>query len=103
MLCCDFFMFIVKQGVPSDEELEWLSHQLENWEKLGRRLKIEEATLTAFYDDYKKKRQRIYKMLLHWKQKNGSAATYTVLRDALCHEFVNRTDLAEKLCCQQHE
>ena len=68
-------MFIVKQGVPSDEELEGLSHQLENWEELGRRLKIEEATLTAFYDDYRKKRQRIYKMLLHWKQKNGSAAT----------------------------
>ena len=103
MLCYDFFMFIVKQGVPSDEELEGLSHQLENWEELGRRLEIEEATLTAFYDDYRKKRQRIYKMLLHWKQKNGSAATYTVLRDALCHEFVNRTDLAEKLCCKQHE
>ena len=24
MLCCDVFMFVVKQGVPSDEELEWL-------------------------------------------------------------------------------
>ena len=96
-------MFIVKQGVPSDKELEGLSRQLENWEELGRRLEIEKATLSAFDDDYKKKRQKIYKMLLHWKQKNGSAATYTVLSDALCHEFVNRTDLAEKLCYQQHE
>ena len=103
MLFCDVFMFLVKQGVPSDEDLEWLSNKLENWEELGRRLGIDDATLTAFDDDYKKKRPRIYKMLLHWKQKNGSAATYTVLRDALCHEFVNRTDLAEKLCCQQHE
>ena len=51
-----FFMFLVKQGVPSDEELEWLSHQLENWEELGRRLKIEQATLTAFDDDYGRKR-----------------------------------------------
>ena len=90
-------MFLVNQGVPSDEELLWLSRQLEYWEELGRRLKIEEATLVTFYDDYKKKRQRIYKMLLHWKQKNGSAATYTVLRDALCHEFVNRRDLAGRL------
>ena len=103
MLFCDVFMLLVKQGVPSDEDLEWLSHQLENWEELGRRLEIEEATLTAFDDDYKKKRKKIYKMLLHWKQKDGSAATYKVLHDALCHEFVKRTDLAEKLCCQQHE
>ena len=103
MLFCDVFMLLVKQGVPSDEDLEWLSHQLENWQELGRRLEIEEATLTAFDDDYKKKRKKIYKMLLHWKQKDGSAATYKVLHDALCHEFVKRTDLAEKLCCQQHE
>ena len=97
------YFFLVKQGVPSDEELEWLSHQLENWEELGRRLEIEEATLTAFDDDYRKKRQKIYKMLRHWKKKDGSDATYTVLDDALCYQFVNRTDLAEKLCRQQHE
>ena len=24
MLCCDVFMFVVKQGVPTDEDLEWL-------------------------------------------------------------------------------
>ena len=36
-------------------------------------------------------------MLLHWKGRNGSAATYTVLHDALCHPLVNRTDLAEQL------
>ena len=24
MLCCDVFMFFAKQGVPSDEDLEWL-------------------------------------------------------------------------------
>ena len=103
MLFCDVFMLLVKEGVPSDEELKWLSHQLENWEELGCRLKIGEATLTAFDDDYRKNRQKIYKMLRHWKQKDGSAATYMVLHDALCHQFVNRTDLAEKLCFQQHE
>ena len=51
----------------------------------------------------RKKRQKIYKMLRHWKKKDGSDATYTVLDDALCYQFVNRTDLAEKLCRQQHE
>ena len=103
MLFCDIFMFSVKQGVPSDEELEGLSRQLENWDELGRRLKIEQATLTEFDEDRGKKRKKIYKMLRHWKEKGGSAATYTVLHDALCHRFVNHTGLAEHFCCQQHE
>ena len=90
-------MFLVNQGVPSDEELEWLSHQLEDWEELGRRLKIEEVTLRAIDDDYRSKRQKIHKMLRHWKAKDGSTATYMVIHDALCHQFVNRTDLAERL------
>ena len=103
MLCCDVFMFLVKQGVPSYEDLEWLSRQLENREELGRRLDIEKGMLTAIGDDYKKKLKKIYEMLQHWKEKNGSAATYKVLHDALCHPLVCHRGLAEKFCCQQHE
>ena len=44
-------MFLVKQGVPSDEDLEWLSQKLENWKTVGRRLEIDEARLTAFDDE----------------------------------------------------
>ena len=95
--------FLVKQGVPTDKDLEWLSRKIKNWEVLGRRLEIEDATLSGFDDDYRKKREKIYNMLLHWKERDGSAATFTILHDALCHPFVNRTDLAEQLCCQQHE
>ena len=47
--------------------------------------------------------EKIYKMLLHWKKRDGSAATYKILHDALCHPLVNRTDLAEQLCCQPQE
>ena len=101
--CGDVFVFLVEQGVPSDEELEWLSHQLENWKAVGRRLKIKKGRLTAFDNDNKDSFGKIYNMLLHWKERDGSAATYTVLHDALCHEFVNRKDLAEELCRQQHE
>ena len=97
MLFCDVFMFSVKQGVPSDEELEQLSLQLENWEELGRRLKIEEKTLATIDDDYREKRKKIRRMLRHWKERDGSTATYKVLHDALCHQFVNRRDLAERL------
>ena len=100
MPCGDVFMFLVKQGVPSDEELERLSHQLENWKAVGRRLKIKEETLTAFDNDNKDSFEKIYKMLRHWKKRDGSAATYKVLQDALCHDLVNRADLAEQPWCQ---
>ena len=103
MLFCDVFMFLVKQGVPSDEDLERLSHELEHWEELGRRLRIKKGMLRAIGDDYKKKLKKIYEMLLHWKEKNGSAATYEVLHNALCHPLVCHRGLAEKFCCQQHE
>ena len=36
-------------------------------------------------------------MLLHWKAREGSAATCMVLHDALCHRLVMRKDLAEIL------
>ena len=48
MLCCDVFIFVVKQRVPSDKDLEWLSQKLDKWKTVGRRLEIEEARLTAF-------------------------------------------------------
>ena len=100
MLCCDIFIFLVKQRVPSDEDLERLSQKLKKWKKLGRRLDIEEARLMAFDEENEEKCEKIYKMLLHWKERNGSAATYMVLHDALCDPLVSRRDLAEKLCCQ---
>ena len=90
-------MFLVKRGVPSDEELEWLSQKLENWKVVGRRLKIDTPTLTAFDMENSGWFEKSYRMLLHWKERNGSTATYTILHDALCHPLVNRTDLAEQL------
>ena len=96
MLFCDVFMLLVKQGVPSNGDLEWLSQKLERWKIVGRRLKIEEARLTAFDNENKEWSEKIYKMLLHWKERDGSAATYTVLHDTLCHPLVNRRDLAEE-------
>ena len=90
-------MFLVKRGVPSDEDLEMLSQKLDNWKTVGRRLDIEEARLTAFDNQHKEWSEKIYNMLLNWKTRNGSAATYMVLHDALCHPLVGRRDLAEKL------
>ena len=90
-------MFLVKQGVPSDEDLEWLSQKLKKWKTLGRRLQIDDGRLAAFDDENRRRSEKIYKMLLHWTEWHGSTATYTILHDALCHPLVNRTDLAEQL------
>ena len=90
-------MFLVKQGVPSDEDLQWLSQKLENWKIVGRCLEIDEPSLTAFDVENKGFFEKIYKMFLHWKHRNGSTATYTILHDALCHPLVKLTDLAEQL------
>ena len=38
-------------------------------------------------------------MLMFWKQRDVSGATYQVLYDALCHELVQLKELAEKFCC----
>ena len=97
ILICVVCMFLVKPGVPSDEDLEWLSRKLKKWKTLGRRLKIKEVNLTMIDDENTEFFKKIYKMLLHWKERNGSTATYTILHDALCHPLVNRTDLAERL------
>ena len=90
-------MFSVKEGVPSEQDFEWLSHHLEKWKIFGRRLEIEEGTLMAIDNYYRNNFDKIYNMLRLWRKMNDSAATYTVLHDALCHPLVDRKDLATKL------
>ena len=65
MLCCDILMFVVKQGILSDEDLETLSQKLEKWKTVGRHLEIVEARLTAFNNENIKWSEKIFKRLLH--------------------------------------
>ena len=101
MLNCDVFLFLVKSGVPSDEDLDWLSLKLDKFNTVGRRLKVEEVILAELDNENRKLSEKLYQMLLHWKESRSFAATYTVLHDALCHPLVNRRDLAEEVCCQK--
>ncbi|XP_078366275.1 uncharacterized protein LOC144650461 [Oculina patagonica] len=90
----------VKEGQPNEEVLEKLSQKIAaGWKPLGRRLKIDEARLTAFHKENEEYSEKAYQMLLHWKRRDGSAATYQVLHDALVHPHVSRRDLAEEICC----
>ena len=84
----------IKYGVASNDDLELLSIQIKNWRPLARRLGV----LAKFDKDNENVSETVYTMLIEWKQREGSRATYRVLHDALCHPLVNREDLAYKLC-----
>ena len=93
------FLFAVKQGTPTNYELEVLGEQIaENWKRLGRRLHINEHKLQEINECHHQQSERGYHMLEHWKHVGGSAATYQALCDALKHELVQRPDLAEQFC-----
>ena len=95
------FQYSVKNGKPSDQELETISRNIGvDWKPLGRRLKFKEPELDAFDENHKEFTEKPYQMLLHWKRREGEKATYLVLHDALCHDLVTRKDLANEICCQ---
>ena len=94
-----FFVVVVKDGSPSPDELEEVSVSIgKSWRALGRRLKIDKAKLDGFDHCKWELSEKAYEMLMEWKQNEGSDTTYRVLHEALCHKFINRTDLADKIC-----
>ena len=58
-------MFVVKQGVPSNEDLERLSQKIEKWKTVGRHLEFVEVRLTAFDNENREWSEKIFKRLLH--------------------------------------
>ena len=93
------FFFTVKDGQPTDEELQWLATEIaDSWQPLGRQLGMNASKITRFDRENTLYTEKPYKMLLHWTQRDGSAATYQVLYDALTHGVVEHRDLAEKMC-----
>jgi len=68
------------------------------WVKLGRRLAVTEPKLREIDKAHALLSEKGFHMLKHWKQREGTAATYQALCEALQHELVQRQDLAEKFC-----
>ena len=84
---------------PTDDVLENLSKKVSNdWRTLGRRLTFHEAELQEFDNSHEQISEKAYAMLLAWKRRGGSDATYSVLNQALCDTRVNRKDLAQEFC-----
>ena len=103
VLLCFFerfpFLISVKEGCPTYDELEELSREIEHWKPLGRRLNFTDAELTAFQKDNVEWFETAYAMLRAWKTREGSAGSYRVLYEALCHGLVCNRYVAEKHCC----
>ena len=90
----------VKQGCPSEEELQLLAKELaDDWKNLASRLNFKRAEIIAFHRQNEKLADKAEEMLLDWQKRNNTQATYQVLYDALCHELVQNRLLAEKFCC----
>ena len=66
-------------------------------------MKIQEPKLDELQKLDEDLTEKGYKMLIHWKEVNGSAATYETLGRALLHGLVNRRDLAEEFCYEKQE
>ena len=92
----------VKAGSPSDDDLEELAYMLyDNWERLGRRLGFDQATMTVLDKENAKVSEKALRMLIHWRLRMGSHGTYQVLYDALCHKLVNCKRIAQEICLSQ--
>ena len=74
------------------------------WKSLGMLFfgtccaEFKDAEVTSIQKDNKEYAKKALKMLLQWKNRDASKATYRVLRAALSHKLVGRRDLAEKFC-----
>ena len=94
------FIPVIKDGVPTDRDLQLLSRNLVDcWKDLARCLGLKEPDITAIHDENQKLKERALKMLLQWRANYGPGATYRVLYDALCDECVGQKELAQKYCC----
>lgn len=68
------------------------------WKKLARALALEGEVERIKEDNRRNVSEQAYRMLLTWKQRNGSLATLQVLGEALKKPTVSRKDLAQKYC-----
>jgi len=80
----------VKDGTPTDEELEELADVVENWKRLGRRLDVSDSKLQELDQAHDQPSEKGYYTLKHWKQEKGSHATYQALCVALMHKLLQR-------------
>lgn len=89
----------IKNGTPETNDLLNICTQVtSNWVVLAKVLGFREVELDQLTADHGDGFEQCYQMLLRWKQKCGSQASYDVLAKALQHPVVNQQDLAFQYC-----
>lgn len=89
-----------------NDDLKRLALKLkDSWRAVARRLGFKEAEIQKFqglhvpsFDINRTEAKEQLNMLLEWKRRRRSKATYKVLYNALCHKSVKREDLAARFC-----
>ena len=96
----ELFILLVKDGNPTDDELEKLGSDIgEIWVKLGRRLCVSDPKLKEIDKTHSLLSEKGYHALREWQHNKGAdGATYQALCDALQHDLIQRQDLADKFC-----
>jgi len=69
-----------------------------DWVKLARALGLEDKVERISRDNENNVAEQAYRMLLAWKERNGTLATLEVLSEGLRKPTVSRRDLAQKYC-----
>lgn len=67
---------------------------------VGRLLGLEDTPLDSIKETHDHPYDWSYQMLLLWKQKNATQATYSRLARALLHRAVGKRFFAEKYCIE---
>ena len=93
----------MKEGSPSEEELQSFSTKLcgNDWRRLARKLEFHEGQIDGFHRADEELSEKAYRMLISWKNRKGSGATYRLLHDALikmCSESRKTEDEKNDLC-----
>ena len=101
LLFLDNTIWKLKTGIPTDEELQRLAHDIpEDWKRIGRAVGLKEKHLRIIeIDKADDVCERALATLYKWKEKQGQEATYTRLALALDDSLVQRRDLVEEYCC----
>ncbi|PIK39295.1 hypothetical protein BSL78_23867 [Apostichopus japonicus] len=82
--------------VVTTATIQDLSHKFcYEWRIVGSKLGIEEPKLQTIDTDNRTAQEKVYQMLLTWKQSKGNEATYRLLGEAL--QSAGRKDLQENL------
>ena len=90
----------IKEDEVLDDDLERLSKKLGGkWKALTKYLGFDQDDVDVFDINENKVEDKSYRMLLTWKRRKASSATFKVLYKALCH--IGRSDLAEMYCIRK--